>query len=50
MSVVVTNSMLALCSPSRLSLGTALLRRVFITKDTSVGRLICAAIFSFILT
>jgi len=26
----------ALCSPSRLSLGTALVRRSFITKDTSV--------------
>jgi len=35
----------ALCSRSRLSLGAALERRGFITKDTSVCRLICAAIW-----
>jgi len=34
----------ALCSPSMLSLGTAQVRRDFITNDTSVCRLICAAI------
>jgi len=33
------------CSPSTLSLGTALVRRGFITKDTSVCRLICVAIW-----
>jgi len=33
------------CSPSRLSLGTGLVRRGFITKDTSVCRLICAAVW-----
>jgi len=33
------------CSPGRLSLGTALVHRGFITKDTSVCRLICAAIW-----
>jgi len=32
-------------APSRLSLGTALLHRGFITKDTSVCRLICAVIW-----
>jgi len=32
-------------SPSRLSLGTALVRKGFLTKDTSVCRLICAAIW-----
>jgi len=31
------------CSPSRLSLGTALVRRGFITKDTTVCRLIFVA-------
>jgi len=35
----------ALCSPSRLSLGMVLVRWGFITKDTSVCRLICAAIW-----
>jgi len=35
----------ALCSPSRLSLGAALMRRGFITPDTSVCKLICAAIW-----
>jgi len=34
----------ALCSLSRLGLGTALVRRGFITIDTRVCRLICAAI------
>jgi len=34
----------ALCSPSWLSLGTAQVRRGFTTKDTSVCRVICAAI------
>jgi len=33
------------CSPSRLSLGTALVHRSFNTKDTSVCRLICAAVW-----
>jgi len=33
------------CSPSRLSLGTALVHRSFITKNTSVCRLICVAIW-----
>jgi len=33
---VCTHYTSALCSPSRLSLGTALVRRGFITKDTSV--------------
>jgi len=33
------------CSPSRLSLRTALMCRGFITKDTSGCRLICAAIW-----
>jgi len=32
-------------SPSRLNLGTALVRRGFITKDTRVCRLICAAVW-----
>jgi len=34
----------ALCSPNMLSTRTALVRRGFITKDTSVCGLICAAI------
>jgi len=34
----------ALCSPRRLSLETARVHRGFITKDTSVCRLICSAI------
>jgi len=34
----------ALYSPIRLSMGTALVRRGLITKDTIVCRLICAAI------
>jgi len=33
------------CPPSSLSLRTALVRRGFITKDTSVCRLICDAIW-----
>jgi len=33
------------CSPSRLSLEMALVRQGFITKDTSVSRLICVAIW-----
>jgi len=41
---VCTRYTLALCSPSRLSLRAALVRRGFITKDTSVCKLICAAI------
>jgi len=41
---------LAPCSPSRLSLGTALVRRDCITKDTSVCRLICVAIWHPYLT
>jgi len=44
-SVFLTHYTSALCSPSRLSLGTALVRRGFITKDTSVCRLISAAIW-----
>jgi len=42
---VCVSSKSALSSPSRLSLVTALVRRGFITKDTSVCRLICAAIW-----
>jgi len=34
----------ALCSPSRLSLGAALVRRGFISKDTCECRLICVSI------
>jgi len=33
------------CSPSRLSLGTALVHQDFFTKDTSVCRLICVAVW-----
>jgi len=35
----------ALCSPSRQSLSTALVRRGFISKDTSLCRLICVAVW-----
>jgi len=34
----------ALCKPCKISMRTALVRLGFITKDTSVCRLICAAI------
>jgi len=45
MVALVSRDTSAPCSPSRLSLGTALVRRGFISKDTSVCRLICAAVW-----